>query len=321
MNVNNILLTGIAEMSIIEFRKPAFIYIYHLVNSKIVIMKKNLLFLTVVIALLSQHKADAQNKTKLFPQAPGMQTYTFRVSMKNDVAAVLDTIKSFGIIAVESSPAPEGQTPQSFRKLLDERKMKCPSVGISYDELVKDPAAFAKNALVVGAKYVMCAWIPHKSEFTPEDARKAVADFNRAGKILKENGLTFCYHTHGYEFIPSADGTLFDYIVKNTDPKYVSFEMDIMWVFHGGGDPAKLLLKYPTRWKLMHLKDLRKGVKGDHTGGTPVQNDVALGTGQLDIPAILKAAKKVGVKYYFIEDESPTYKSQLPVTIAYLKGL
>ena len=94
-----------------------------------------------------------------------------------------------------------------------------------------------------------------------------------------------------------------------------------MWVFHGGQDPAKLLLKYPTRWKLMHLKDLKKGVKGDLTGGTPVENDVPLGTGQLDIPSILKAAKKVGVKYYFIEDESPLYKSQLPVTIAYLKSL
>ena len=199
--------------------------------------------------------------------------------------------------------------------------MTCPSVGIGYDELIKDPAAFAKKALVVGAKYVMCAWIPHKGPFTLEDARKAVDDYNRTGKILKENGLTLCHHTHGYEFVPSSDGTLFDYIIKNTKPEYVSFEMDIMWVFHGGQDPAKLLLKYPTRWKLMHLKDLKKGVKGDLTGGTPVENDVPLGTGQLDIPSILKAAKKVGVRYYFIEDESPLYKSQLPVTINYLKSL
>jgi len=284
-------------------------------------MKKLFLFLGIAFIILMQHKADAQNKNPVFPQAPGMQTYTFRVSMKKDVAAVLDTIKSLGITVVESSPGPEGQSPESFRKLLDERKMTCPSVGIGYDELVKDPAAFAKKALVVGAKYVMCAWIPHKSQFNLEDARKAVEDYNRAGKILKENGLTLCHHTHGYEFVPSDDGTLFDYIVKNTDPRYVSYEMDIMWVFHGGQDPAKLLLKYPARWKLMHLKDLRKGIKGDLTGGTPVENDVALGTGQLDMPAILRAAKKVGVKYYFIEDESPTYKEQLPVTIAYLKGL
>ena len=165
---------------------------------------------------------------------------------------------------LESSTNPNGLTPEAFRKLLDERGMTSPSVGAGYEELVKDPAEVARKAKIIGATYVMTAWIPHKEEFTLEDAQKAVADFNRAGKVLKENGITFCYHTHGYEFIPYQNGTLFDYMVKNTNPEYVSFEMDILWVFHGGGDPAKLLLKYPNRWKLMHLKDLRKGVKGDH---------------------------------------------------------
>ena len=62
-------------------------------------------------------------------------------------------------------------------------------------------------------------------------------------KVLHDNGITLCYHDHGYEFGPYEDGTLFDYLVKNTDPKYVSFEMDMMWAFHGGADPAKLLYK------------------------------------------------------------------------------
>ncbi|KAA5542450.1 sugar phosphate isomerase/epimerase family protein [Adhaeribacter rhizoryzae] len=263
----------------------------------------------------------AQKGKPLFPQAPGMQTYTFRNSMKVDVAATLDSIKSLGITVLESSTNPNGLTPEAFRKLLDARGMTSPSVGAGYEELVKDPAEVARKAKIIGASYVMTAWIPHQKEFTLADAQKAVADFNRAGKILKENGITFCYHTHGYEFIPYQNGTLFDYMVKNTNPEYVSFEMDILWVFHGGGDPAKLLLKYPNRWKLMHLKDLRKGVKGDHTGGTSTDNDVALGTGQLDLPAILKAAKKVGVKYYFIEDESPKFRQQVPQTMAYLKSL
>jgi sugar phosphate isomerase/epimerase len=263
----------------------------------------------------------AQKGKALFPQAPGMQTYTFRDSMKKDVAATLDTIKSLGITVLESSTNPNGLTPEAFRKLLDERGMKSPSVGAGYDELVKDPAEVARKAKIIGATYVMTAWIPHKKEFTLEDAQKAVADFNRAGKILKENGITFCYHTHGYEFVPYQNGTLFDYMVKNTNPNYVSFEMDVLWAFHGGGDPAKLLLKYPNRWKLMHLKDLRKGVQGDHSGGTSTENDVALGTGQLNLPEILKAAKKVGVKYYFIEDESPSFRKQVPQTMAYLKSL
>jgi sugar phosphate isomerase/epimerase len=168
----------------------------------------------------------------------------------------------------------------------------------------------------------MCAWIPHKSgSFNLENAKKAVEDFNQAGKVLKENGLTFCYHVHGFEFQPYEDGTLLDYMIKNTNPEYVSFEMDIMWVHFGGGDPVALLKKYGDRWKLMHVKDLKKGTKKDLTGGTSQENDVPLGTGELDIPAILKQAKKTGIKHYFIEDESSDVMTSVPQSIAYLKSL
>lgn len=285
-------------------------------------MKRLLYFFSTSLIFAALYSgATAQKAQQLFPQTPGMQTYTFRNSMSKNVAATLDTIKMLGITVLESSTNPNGLTPEAFRKLLEDRQMTSPSVGAGYDELVKDPAEIARKAKIIGASYVMASWIPHKKEFTLEDAQKAATDFNNIGKILKENGITFCYHTHGYEFVPYEDGTLFDYLVKNTDPEFVSFEMDIMWVFHGGANPEKLLLKYPNRWKLMHLKDLRKGVKGDLTGGTPMENNVALGIGQLDIPGILKAAKKVGVTYYFIEDESPSFHEQLPQTLAYLKSL
>jgi sugar phosphate isomerase/epimerase len=71
----------------------------------------------------------------------------------------------------------------------------------------------------------------------------------------------------------------------------------------------------------MHLKDLKKGVKGDLSGGTDVRNDVALGTGQMDFPAILKAARKAGTKYYFIEDESPSVLQQLPQSLRFLEQI
>jgi sugar phosphate isomerase/epimerase len=97
--------------------------------------------------------------------------------------------------------------------------------------------------------------------------------------------------------------------------------MDIFWVQFGGGDPVALLKKYGDRWKLMHLKDMRKGIKKDLSGGTSHENDVAFGTGQMDLPGILKEAKKAGVKHYFIEDESSNILEQLPISIAYLKSL
>jgi len=138
---------------------------------------------------------------------------------------------------------------------------------------------------------------------------------------LKEQGLTFCYHVHGYEFGPYEKGTLLDYIIKNTNPDDVSFEMDVLWTQFGGGDPVKLLKKYKERWKLVHLKDLRKGVKKDLTGGTSPENDVPLGTGEIDIPGIVKQANKLGIKHFFIEDESSNVQGQVPQSIAYLKSL
>ncbi|HSF53964.1 MAG TPA: TIM barrel protein, partial [Algoriphagus sp.] len=126
---------------------------------------------------------------------------------------------------------------------------------------------------------------------------------------------------HGYEFHPHGDGNLFDLMIQKTDSNYVSFEMDILWTFFPGEDPVYYLEKYGDRFKLMHLKDLKKGVEGNLSGGTPVENDVALGTGQLDIPAIIAAAKKANVEHFYLEDESPIYYKQIPQSMEYLKSL
>ena len=96
--------------------------------------------------------------------------------------------------------------------------------------------------------------------------------------------------------------------------------MDIFWVEFPGQDPVKWLEKYGKRWELVHLKDMKKGIQtGEPSGRTDVSNDVALGTGQLDMPAILRAAKKAGVKWYFIEDESPWSETQIPLSLRYLE--
>ncbi|MFB9845236.1 sugar phosphate isomerase/epimerase family protein [Mucilaginibacter ginsenosidivorans] len=282
-------------------------------------MKKVVLSVCLLI-LFSAGSAFAQKEKPLFTGAIGVQSYTYRNSFPTGVAATLDTIKALGITEMEG-PNPKNTTPEEFKKMLDERGISMPSLGADYNAITKDPEPFIKLAKTFGSKYIMVAWIPHGKTFTIDDAKKAVDDFNRAGKVLAENGITLCYHDHGYEFGPYEDGTLFDYIVKNTDPKYVSFEMDMLWTFHGGGDPAKLLYKYKDRWKLMHLKDIRKGIANDLTGGTDTRNDVALGTGQINVPEVLKAAKAIGIKHYFIEDESPNHAAQIPVTIAYIKSL
>lgn len=257
------------------------------------------------------------------PQSIGMVSYTYRNSFSKNVAATLDTIKNLGITNIEFSNL-FGKTAKELKQLLDERAMLCTSFGVSYPDFVNKTAEVASNAKTLGANFVRVAWIPHNDSigFTIEDAKKTVADFNRVGKILKEEyGLTFCYHNHGYEFAPYQNGTYYDYLMANTNPAYVSFELDILWAFHPGVNPESLLKKYPDRFRLMHVKDLRKGIKGNFSGKTPVQNDVALGTGQINLPEVIKAAQNSAIKYYYIEDESNDVNIQVPVSLALLKSL
>jgi len=285
-------------------------------------MKKRLTLAFALCLSLTGNIVFAQKKENPIYDAPiGLAPYTFRKSFPNGVAATLDTIKAMGFTEIEGGGG-RGTSPQEFKKLCDERGISIPGTGAPYDQLVKNPQEVADRAKILGAKYVMCSWIPHQDgNFNFDNAKKAVEDFNAFGKVLKENGLIFCYHAHGYEFLPYEKGTLLDYIFENTNPEYVSFEMDIFWIWFGGGDPVALLKKYKDRWKLMHLKDMKKGTKKDLTGKTSGENSVTLGTGELDMIGILKQAKKVGIKHYFIEDESSVVNTQVPLSIAYLKSL
>jgi sugar phosphate isomerase/epimerase len=251
----------------------------------------------------------------------GLQLYSLREQFKKDVPGTLDKVQNFGIKYAELATTYD-LPPEDFKKQLKQRRIKAVSGHNPFDKYRDDVEGVAREAKALGLKYVGCAWIPHKGDFDEKTCREAAAVFNRAGKALAKHGLKFFYHVHGFEFQPHENGTLLDLLMKETDPKYVNFEMDVFWIVYPGQDPVNLLQKYPKRWQLMHLKDMKKGLQtGPLTGGTDVKNDVALGTGQIDFTPILKAAKKVGVKYYFIEDESPTSEEQIPVSLKYLEAV
>jgi sugar phosphate isomerase/epimerase len=98
--------------------------------------------------------------------------------------------------------------------------------------------------------------------------------------------------------------------------------MDMFWTVHPGQDPVKLLNKYPNRWSLLHVKDMKQGTAtGKLTGSENVRNDVTVGSGQIDVAAALKAAQEIGVKHFFIEDESPAVGDQIPQSVRYLESL
>lgn len=251
----------------------------------------------------------------------GLQLYSLRDQFAKDVPGTLDQVRGFGIKYVETAGT-YGLTPEKFRAELDARGLKAVSGHFPYEGCRDHIEDVARDAKILGLEYVGCAWIPHKDPFDEKSCREAAAVFNRAGAALAKHGLKFFYHTHGYEFLPYGKGTLFDLLMAETKPEYVHYQMDVFWIVHPGQDPVKLFEKYGSRFALMHLKDMKKGTPtGLFTGHSEVTNNVPMGVGTLNWPAIMKAARKAGVKWYFLEDESPTAVTQIPQSLRYLEKL
>lgn len=256
-----------------------------------------------------------------FAQEIGIQLYSVRNEMPKDVKGTLALIKSWGITEIEGG-TPDGMTTEAFLKLLKENGLRMASSGVEFKELETDVTKVIERSKSLGVKYVVCYWLPHTNEvFTKADADRAIAVFNEAGKKFADNGLSLCYHPHGYEFLPEGNGTLFDYMVAKTDARYLNFEMDVFWVKQGGVDPASLLQKYPNRFKLLHLKDRKPGTPNSTDGHADVETNVVLGTGDVNIAEVMRVAKKIGVKHYFIEDESSRVVQQVPESVKFLKSL
>jgi len=287
-------------------------------------MKRNMALLSLLlgcVALISATAATSQTSKgvgKSFKGPVGLQLYSLREQFKQDVGGTLDQVRAFGITNVELAGT-YGVAPEKFKEQLDARGLKAVSAHFGYEQCRDHIEEVAREAKLFGVQYAGCAWIPHKDPFDEKTAREAAAVFNRAGEALAKQGIKFFYHTHGYEFLPYGNGTLFDLMMAETKPELVRLEMDVYWIVHPGQDPLKFLEKYGNRIDLMHVKDMKKGTPGGFTGQSDVTNNVVLGTGIIDWPSVFRAAKKAGVKWYFIEDESPTSVEQIPLSLRYLE--
>ena len=274
---------------------------------------KDLLFSTLLLCSLS---ALAQKAAPV-----GIGLYSFRDQFAKDIPGTMEKVRQMGFREVEVAGT-YGMPAAEFRKLLDKNGLRAVSVGADFKDLDSNVPKVLAEAKALGVKYVACFWIPHAGDtFTIYNADTAVDVFNTAGKLLADNGITLCYHTHGYEFQTYKDGTFFDYLAENLDPEYVNFEMDVFWVKAPGYNPVALLQKYPKRFLLMHLKDRKPGTPDSQNGHADVESNVVLGQGDVGIAAIMKQARKSGVKHYFIEDESSRSVEQVPKSIDFLRSL
>jgi sugar phosphate isomerase/epimerase len=282
-------------------------------------MKK---LLCLILPLLA---ASAQAAGPDFREHLGLQMWSLRFTAKESMPAALDVAKKFGFTELETGDG-GSLTMEQFNTEMKARGLVPIGIHIQYDALKKDLAGSIRSAKTIGARYIVVPWVPQGPEgFTEDLAHATAADFNAWGEACNAAGLKFAYHPHGYEFTPSAVGhgeTVFDVLMRETKPELVTYEMDVYWAFYGGADPAKLMEKYPTRWSLMHLKDMRIGAPtGLSVGHSPPTDIVPLGTGQIKWAPVLRTAQKVGIKYYFIEEEGTEPLVAIPISLKYLHDL
>jgi sugar phosphate isomerase/epimerase len=251
----------------------------------------------------------------------GLQLYSVRRELDKDVPGTLAKVKAIGFRDVETAGF-HGLTAPAFAGELRKAGLVCRSGHFDYNRFRDDPAGVVRDAQALGARFVACAWIPHQGQFTREDCLRAAEVFTEAARVARASGIRFAYHLHGYEWVPSSEGTLSDTLVAHTPADLVNFEVDVLWAKAGGADPAALIEKLGRRVPLTHLKDMARGTQyTPPTTEIPESANVVLGTGTLDIPAILRAADRAGVEYHFLEDEHVDALEHLPKSLAYLRGL
>ncbi len=285
--------------------------------------------LTLNGSLSGQQQAAAEPGPLRIPHAGrhhftgdyGVQLYSLRTLLAKDVPDSLALIKQIGYTTVEAAgfygvPVPE------FRRNLRQAGLQCPGMhGGPVERFQNHFDQILAEARALEVRYVLCSWVDWSGYHTHDDVKRLAAAFNQFGKKFSQAGLHFGFHNHDGEFRMVAGRPLFDTLVENTDPALVQFEMDVFWVRHGGQDPVAYMRKYPKRFSMLHLKDMRPGTPiGVGTTATD-EDTVPLGRGNLDIAAILREARAIGIQRYFVEDESAEAPIGILTSLRYLKGV
>jgi sugar phosphate isomerase/epimerase len=238
----------------------------------------------------------------------GIQLWTLRDIIADDPKGVLKALSEFGYNQIESYEGDQGifwgMSPQEYKTYIESLGMKAVSAHCNINENFETKA---QQAAEIGMQYLICPWVgPQKSM---DDFKRIADQFNDCGDICNKYGLRFAYHNHDYSFQELEGQMPQDYMMENTNPDTVDYEMDIYWVVTGGADPVEYLKRYPGRFKLSHVKDRLKDVPAEEK-----QASCVLGKGQIDYPPILKEAKAQGMEYFLVEQER--YDSCEPLACA-----
>lgn len=243
----------------------------------------------------------------------GIQLYAVREALHANPAGTLKKLKQIGFGEVETAGFGD-LTAKQFRKLLDDNGLVCPSAHLAFeadkiDQSLADAKVLGASYAVTGSLRSLAADkakpVEWKTDMGADEAKRTAELANRLGERAKRAGLQFAYHNHNQEFADLGDGTIgFDWLLSNTDPDLVKFQIDCGWMVLGGRDPVDYFKKYPNRFPSIHVKDFQPAsTKPDGTTEEP--RGAELGRGMIDYRPIFAAAKQAGLKHYFVEQEGP----------------
>lgn len=250
----------------------------------------------IIIGSLSQ-SSFAKKKKDI-----GLQMYSLRDDLKKDVKGTIEKMGKIGYTSMEAASFDNGKfygmEPEVFKALLETNGMKLVSshTGANYtgDQASWDAAMIWWDMAIAAHKKAGCKYIvkPSMGDYpykNLESLKKTCEYFDAIGEKCNAAGIRFGYHNHNKEFtkIVDADELVYDYMVKNTDPKKVTFELDVYWIYKGGQNAVEYFNKYPKRFELLHIKD---------------EKEIGA-SGLIDFKPIYDNRAKAGTKVCFVEVE------------------
>ncbi len=229
----------------------------------------------------------------------GLQLYSVRDDMTKDAAATIEQVGKMGYTFVEAAGYSDGKfygmNPSEFKALLNKNGLDILSSHSgnplpdesNWDKTMEWWDVCIDAHLAAGVKYIVQASMDQKGYGSLEDLKRYCDYFNAVGEKCNAKGIRFGYHNHYREF-EEVDGIIrYDYMLQNTDPKKVIFQLDLYWIMEGGQDAVAYFKKYPKRFELWHVKDKKE-----------------LGeSGKMDFETIFAAKKKSGMKHIIVEVE------------------
>lgn len=262
--------------------------------------KFSLLFLGLFV-LVASCTPNAPAESEKVKKDIALQLYSLRDDISKDYNGTIKKAGEMGYTAIEAANYNDGKfygkTPADFKASIEAAGMKVLSShtgkGLSKEELKSkdfseslkwwDQCIAAHKA--AGMKYIVTPWMEVPK--TLEDLNTYCQYYNEIGRRCKENGMLYGYHNHDHEFLKVGDKVMLDYMLENTDPSLVFFEMDVYWVVRGGQSPVDYFNKYKNRFTLLHIKDNKE-----------------LGqSGMVGFDAIFNNTDASGVKHLVVEVE------------------